>query len=87
MTDHYQLNRLRSYVCTMELLAESLVNHDEHLENDPEPQLTFRSTAGIHQAIRIISRLASEQCGKLLERDEQGRSTGAPNTQAQRPEV
>jgi len=28
------------------------------------PHLSFRNTAGIHQAIRIISRLASEQCGK-----------------------
>lgn len=87
MIDHVRLSKIQSYAWTLELLSESLVNHDEHLENDPEPQLTFRSTAGIHQAIRIISRLASEQCGKLLERDEQGRSTGTPNAQAQRPEV
>lgn len=31
------------------------------------PHLSFRNTAGIHQAIRIISRLASEQCGKMID--------------------
>ena len=34
------------------------------LECEHNPHLRFRNMAGIHQAIRIISRLASEQCGK-----------------------
>ncbi|MNJ79997.1 hypothetical protein D3C77_782200 [compost metagenome] len=34
------------------------------LECEHNPHLSFRNTAGIHQAIRIISQLASEQCAK-----------------------
>ncbi|WP_233693983.1 hypothetical protein [Pseudomonas sp. KCA11] len=41
------------------------------LECEHNPRLSFRNTAGIHQAIRIISRLASEQCGKIMERSGQ----------------
>lgn len=66
MTDHERLTTLQSYVWTLELLGESLVQRDEQLECEHEPQLSFRASAGIHQAIKIISRLASEQCGKLL---------------------
>lgn len=69
MTDHERITTLQSYVWTLELLGESLVQHDEQLEGEHQPQLSFRATAGIHQAIRIISRLASEQCGKLLEEE------------------
>ena len=76
MTDHEHLSKIQSYIWTLELLGESLVNHDEHLECEHRPQLSFRSTAGIHQAIRIISRLASEQCTKALEADTVG-SPGA----------
>jgi len=49
---------------------------DEALECEHNPQLSFRNTAGIHQAIRIISRLASEQFGKLEVMKEEGVSTG-----------
>ncbi|MEG9624222.1 hypothetical protein [Pseudomonas guariconensis] len=66
MTNHERLTTLQSYVWTLELLGESLVQRDEQLECEHEPQLSFRASAGIHQAIKIISRLASEQCGKLL---------------------
>ncbi|MND93812.1 hypothetical protein D3C80_860090 [compost metagenome] len=45
--------------------------HDKMLECEHFPRLSFRNTAGIHQAIRIISRLASEQCGKVMERNGQ----------------
>ncbi|WP_143491664.1 MULTISPECIES: hypothetical protein [unclassified Pseudomonas] len=55
----------------MELLGEALVQHDEMLECEHNPRISFRYTAGIHQAIRIISRLASEQCGKVVERNGQ----------------
>ncbi|MDF9620330.1 hypothetical protein P5705_22005 [Pseudomonas entomophila] len=65
MTDRERLSSLQSYVWTLELLGEALVQHDEVLECEYNPQLSFRNTAGIHQAIRIISRLASEQFGKL----------------------
>jgi hypothetical protein len=40
-------------------------------ECEHNPHLSFQNTAGIHQAIRIISRLASEQCGKVMERSGQ----------------
>lgn len=66
MTDHEHIATLQRYVWTLELLGESLVHHDERLECDHQLQLSFRATAGIHQAIKIISRLAGEQCGKLL---------------------
>ncbi|MCO7513706.1 hypothetical protein NJF44_01370 [Pseudomonas guariconensis] len=66
MTDHERITSIQSYIWTLELLGEALVQHDEHLECEHPPQLSFRTTAGIHQAIKIISRLASEQCGKLL---------------------
>ncbi|MDH0646244.1 hypothetical protein N5D48_05030 [Pseudomonas sp. GD03858] len=65
MSDHERLSSIQSYVWTLELLGEALVQHDEVLECEHNPQLSFRNTAGIHQAIRIISRLASEQFGKL----------------------
>ncbi|MFF3703415.1 MULTISPECIES: hypothetical protein [Pseudomonas] len=67
MIDLERLSILQRYAWTLELLGEALVQHDEVLECEHNPQLSFRNTAGIHQAIRIISRLASEQCGKLLE--------------------
>ncbi len=67
MIDRERLSNIQSYIWTLELLGEALVQHDEVLECEHNPQLSFRSTAGIHQAIRIISRLASEQCGKLDE--------------------
>jgi len=57
------------YAWILELLGEALVQRDEMLECEHNPQLSFRNTAGIHQAIRIISRLASEQCGKVMERN------------------
>ncbi|WP_323114032.1 hypothetical protein [Pseudomonas guariconensis] len=66
MTEHERLSTLQRYVWTLELLGESLVQRDEQLECEHEPQLSFRATAGIHQAIKIISRLASKQCGKLM---------------------
>ncbi|MBF8721537.1 hypothetical protein [Pseudomonas guariconensis] len=72
MTDNEHIATLQRYVWTLELLGESLVHHDEQLECDHQPQLSFRATAGIHQAIRIISRLAGEQCGKLLDEGRAG---------------
>ncbi len=67
MTDQERLSTIQSYAWTLELLGEALVQHDEMLECEHNPRLSFRNTAGIHQAIRIISRLASEQCGKVME--------------------
>ena len=72
MTNHERLTTIQSYAWTLELLGEALVQHDEMLECEHNPHLSFRNTAGIHQAIRIISRLASEQCGKVMERNGQG---------------
>ncbi|WP_249352865.1 hypothetical protein [Pseudomonas asiatica] len=66
-----RLSTIQSYAWTLELLGEALVQHDEMLECEHNPHLSFRNTAGIHQAIRIISRLASEQCGKVMERNGQ----------------
>ncbi|HDS0919980.1 TPA: hypothetical protein QEM85_004241 [Pseudomonas putida] len=71
MTDQERLSTIQSYAWTLELLGEALVQHDEMLECEHNPQLSFRNTAGIHQAIRIISRLASEQCGKVMEQSGQ----------------
>lgn len=65
MTDQERLSTIQSYTWTLELLGEALVHHDESLEGEQTPLLTFRNTAGIHQAIRIISRLISEQVSKL----------------------
>lgn len=65
MTEQERLSMIQSYVWTLELLGEALVQHDEVLECEHNPQLSFRNTAGVHQAIRIISRLAGEQFGKL----------------------
>lgn len=65
MTDLERLTAIQNYAWTLELLSEALVQHDEVLECEHNPHLSFRNTAGIHQAMRIISRLASEQCGKL----------------------
>lgn len=76
MTDRDRMSTLQSYVWTLELLGEALVQHDEVLECEHNPQLSFRNTAGIHQAIRIISRLASEQFGKLEVMKEEGVSKG-----------
>ena len=76
MTDRDRMSTLQSYVWTLELLGEALVQHDEMLECEHNPQLSFRNTAGIHQAIRIISRLASEQFGKLEVMKEEGVSRG-----------
>lgn len=67
MTNQQRLSTIQSYTWTLELLGEALVFHGDILECEHNPQLTLRNTAGIHQAIRIISRLAAEQCGKLLE--------------------
>ncbi|MFK3774782.1 hypothetical protein [Pseudomonas sp. NPDC089406] len=65
MTDQERLSLIQSHVWTLELLGEALVQHDELLECEHNPHLSFRNTSGIHQAIRTISRLAGEQIGKL----------------------
>ena len=67
MTDLERLSTIQSYAWTLELLGEALVQHDEMLECEHNPQPSLRNTAGIHQAIRIISRLASGQCGKMID--------------------
>lgn len=72
MTDRERLPTLQSYVWTLELLGEALVQHDEMLECEHNPQLSFRNTAGIHQAIRIISGLARDQFAKLEAMKEEG---------------
>jgi len=65
MTNQERLSTIQSYAWTLELLGEALVQHDDAIEGEHNPHLTLRNTAGIHQAMRIISRLAAEQCGKL----------------------
>ncbi|MBK4999066.1 hypothetical protein IAE37_001342 [Pseudomonas sp. S31] len=67
MIDQERLTTIQQYAWTLELLSEALVQHDEMLECEHNPQLSFRTTAGIHQALKIISRLAGEQCGKLAQ--------------------
>lgn len=54
MSDQERLSTIQSYAWTLELLGEALVQHDEMLECEHNPRLSFRNTAGIHQAIRII---------------------------------
>jgi hypothetical protein len=66
MTTQDRLSVIQSYTWTLELLGEALVQHDNVLEGEQNPHLTLRNMAGIHQAMRIISRLAAEQCGKLV---------------------
>lgn len=66
MTTQDRLSTIQSYAWTLELLGEALVQHDDVLEGEQNPHLTLRNMAGIHQAMRIISRLAAEQCGKLV---------------------
>nr|WP_314487879.1 hypothetical protein [uncultured Pseudomonas sp.] len=66
MTDQEQLSKIQSYVWTLELLSEALIERDEALECDSDALPALRKTAGIHQAIKIISQLAGEECGKLI---------------------
>lgn len=66
MTLQDLLSTIQSYAWTLELLGEALVQHDDVLGSEQNPLLTLRNMAGIHQATRIISRLAAEQCGKLV---------------------
>lgn len=67
MTDRERLSTIQSYAWTLELLGEALAQQDDLLECEHNPQLSVRSTAGIHQAIRIITRLMAEQCGALFD--------------------
>ncbi|HEK1688492.1 TPA: hypothetical protein SMR42_004894 [Pseudomonas putida] len=67
MTDHERLSTIQSYAWTLELLGEALAQQDELLECEHNPQLSVRGAAGIHQAIRIISRLTAEECGRVIE--------------------
>jgi len=60
---------VQSYIWTLELLGEALIQHDETLECGEDPHPSLRKTAGIHQAIRIISRLAGEACAKMINPD------------------
>ena len=71
MTDQERLSTIQSYAWTLELLGEALVQHDEMLDCEHNPQLSFRNTAGIPQPIRTILRLASVQCGKVMEQSGQ----------------
>ena len=66
MVHQEELSKIQSYVWTLELLGEALIGHDESLECNPDAPPAFRTTAGIHQAIKIISQLAGEQCAKLI---------------------
>ncbi len=70
MIDHDRLTRLQDCIWTLELLTEVLDHNDLRQECGPEAQLSFRCVAGVHDAIRIISRLAAEHCGKLIEQNE-----------------
>ncbi|MBJ9976789.1 hypothetical protein IAE35_10615 [Pseudomonas sp. S75] len=65
MTDRERLSSIQYYIWTLELLGEALTQHDEVLECEHNPRLSLRNTASIHQAMRIIRRLASEEFGKL----------------------
>ncbi|MEA5672823.1 hypothetical protein VA602_15910 [Pseudomonas sp. MH2] len=67
MTDHERLSTIQSYAWTLELLGEALVQYDELLECEHNPQLSGRGAAGIHQAIRIIGRMTAEECGRLID--------------------
>lgn len=69
MTLHERLSSIQEFVWTIELLGEALVQLDEFQENDDQPLLNMRGTAGIHQAIRTLSRQAGEMCGGLLDGD------------------
>ncbi|MGE7993861.1 hypothetical protein ACQKPE_23110 [Pseudomonas sp. NPDC089554] len=50
MTDLERLTAIQNYAWTLELLSEALTQHDEVLEYEHNPHLSFRNTAGIHQA-------------------------------------
>jgi len=47
MTNQERLSTIQSYAWTLELLGEALVQHDEMLECEHNPHLSFRNTAGI----------------------------------------
>lgn len=66
MTESRSIAKVRSHVWTLELLAEALVHNDGAVESEQPVTLSHRHRAGIHQAIKIISQLAAEQCGKLI---------------------
>lgn len=67
MADRDRLTKLQTYGWTLELLGETLVDHDDALESDDSLGLSPRHVAGIHHAVRIIGRLVGEECTKLLE--------------------
>ncbi|WP_342649387.1 hypothetical protein [Pseudomonas sp. REB1044] len=67
MTDHERLSSIQSYAWTLELLGEALAQQDALLECEHNPHMGVRGAAGIHQAIRIISRLTAEECGRAIE--------------------
>ncbi|MBJ9978094.1 hypothetical protein IAE35_21510 [Pseudomonas sp. S75] len=67
MTDRTRLSTIQSYAWTLELLGEALAQYDDLLECEHNPNVSVRTQAGVHQAIRIISRLMAEQCGLLLQ--------------------
>ncbi|TDF85199.1 hypothetical protein [Pseudomonas sp. H9] len=66
MTPTKRVNRLQGYLWTLELLGEALVNNDSYEGSIPPPQLTVRTKAGVHDAIRIIAGQASQECRDLL---------------------
>ncbi|MDD0972998.1 hypothetical protein [Pseudomonas fontis] len=61
MTPNERANLLKNCLWTLEMLSDALIENDDCHGSIPEPQLTFRMTAGIHHAMRIISGVASEQ--------------------------
>lgn len=67
MTDQDRLTKLQAYGWALELLGETLVDHEDTLESDDSPWLSPRHVAGIHHAVKIIGRLVGEECTKLLE--------------------
>lgn len=66
MTAIERATLLREYLWTLELLSEALVNNDSFEGSIPEPQLTVRTKAGSHDAVKIIAGQASEMCAALM---------------------
>lgn len=78
MTNSDHARHLKRYLWTLELLGEALVESDHDIGSVTSAQLSQRSTAGIHEAIRIISQLGSEQCSRMLDGDPQLSNPGHP---------
>lgn len=65
MSPKYHAARLQDCLQTIQMLGEALADNDDCQGCEPGPQLTIRGVAGMHGAIRLIARMASDECDQI----------------------